>query len=63
VGAGDCLLGGVAVGFARRLPWDEVLRLGGACGAAKTQRAETGLLHRAGIETMQQAVEVARWTA
>ncbi|MAG72510.1 MAG: hexose kinase [Vicinamibacterales bacterium] len=63
VGAGDCLLGGVAVAIARRLPWDEVLRLGGACGTAKTQRVETGLLHRADIEAMQEAIEVTRWAA
>ena len=62
VGAGDCLLGGVTVGLARKLPWDDVLRLGGACGAAKMKRIESGLLHVSDVEAMQEAVQVSRWT-
>ena len=61
VGAGDCCLGGVAVGLARKLPWEDVLRLGGACGAAKTQRVESGMLHWADVKTFQSKVQVTGW--
>jgi len=44
VGAGDCLLAGLAVGLARGLHPDAVLRLAAACGAAKVLHPYTGAL-------------------
>ncbi len=61
VGAGDCLLGGLAVGLARRLPQKDLLRLGGACGAAKTLRVESGMLHLTDVEALQDSVQVEAW--
>jgi tagatose 6-phosphate kinase len=52
VGSGDCLLGGIAVGLARGLPSEEVLRLGVACGAANAMNAETGQLARGDVESI-----------
>jgi tagatose 6-phosphate kinase len=52
VGSGDCLLGGVAVGLARGAGFEEVLRLGVACGAANTLTAETGWLRREDVEAL-----------
>jgi tagatose 6-phosphate kinase len=52
VGSGDCLVGGIAVGLARGLPADEVLRLGVACGAANTMSVEQGYVRREHIEAM-----------
>lgn len=42
VGSGDCLLGGVAVGLARGLDLEDVVRLGVACGTANALSDETG---------------------
>jgi 1-phosphofructokinase family hexose kinase len=56
VGSGDCLLGGLAVGLARGLGLDEVLRLGVACGAANTLRPETGWVRREDVEALRPRV-------
>ncbi|MFQ5788893.1 MAG: 1-phosphofructokinase family hexose kinase [Acidobacteriota bacterium] len=52
VGAGDCMLGGVAVGLARELSRDKVLRLGAACGVAKTLTRETGMLKSEDVDRL-----------
>lgn len=56
VGAGDCLLGGLAVGLARGLEPLEALRLGVACGTAKVLSPETGLLRRPDFDAILPAV-------
>jgi tagatose 6-phosphate kinase len=58
VGSGDCLLGGMAVALSRGLPFDEVLRLGVACGAANALTAETGRFERSEVERLLPAVEL-----
>jgi tagatose 6-phosphate kinase len=58
VGSGDCLLGGIAVGFARGLPLDEVLRLGVACGAANAMHPETGRFDRERVEALRPRVQL-----
>jgi tagatose 6-phosphate kinase len=58
VGSGDCLLGGVAVGLARGLGFEEVLRLGVACGAANALTAETGHLRLADVEALRPRVRI-----
>ena len=60
VGSGDCLLGGTAVGLARGLPLEEVLRLGVACGAANAMGGETGFFTRADVEALLPKVELTR---
>ena len=50
VGSGDCLLGGIAVGLARGLALDEVLRLGVACGTANTMSEEHGYVKREHVD-------------
>ena len=52
VGSGDCLLGGMAVGLARGQGWEDVIRLGVACGAANTLTAETGWLRREDVDAL-----------
>ena len=56
VGAGDCLLGGVAVGLTRGASPEDALRLGVAAGAAKTRHGETGMLNRQDVEEVGGAV-------
>ena len=58
VGSGDCLLGGVAVGLKRGLRFDEVLRLGVACGTANTLSPETGFVRREDVEAVLPEVRV-----
>jgi tagatose 6-phosphate kinase len=52
VGSGDCLLAGVAVGLARGLPLDGVLRLGVACGTANTLSSEHGYVRREHVDAV-----------
>jgi len=56
VGAGDCMLGGMAVGLARGERMEDVLRLGVACGAANTLSAETGWVRREDVEALRPRV-------
>ncbi len=58
VGSGDCLLGGLAVGLARELPFEQALRLGVACGTANALSAETGLLRRVDVDKVLPGVGV-----
>jgi 1-phosphofructokinase family hexose kinase len=60
VGAGDCLVGGLAVGLARQAPMEEALRLGVACGSAKLLSEETGFVRREDVERLLPEV-VVRW--
>ena len=53
VGSGDCLVGGLAVGLARGLGFEEVLRLGVACGAANALTPETGHIRIADVEALR----------
>jgi tagatose 6-phosphate kinase len=59
VGSGDCLLGGAAVGLARGLAPDAVLKLGVACGAANALTAETGMLRARDVESLRTRVRIA----
>jgi tagatose 6-phosphate kinase len=59
VGSGDCLLGGLAVGLVRGDGIEEVLRLGVACGAANTLRAETGWVRREDVDALRPQVAMA----
>ena len=58
VGAGDCPLGGVAVGLARGLDIEEVLRLGVACGTAKVRSPEIGVVRREDVEAILPATRL-----
>ena len=58
VGSGDCLLGGVAVALARGQSFDDVLRLGVACGAANAIARETGRFERRDVDRLLPMVEL-----
>jgi tagatose 6-phosphate kinase len=58
VGSGDCLLAGLAVGFARGLAFEDVVRLGVACGTANTLTEEIGHLRREDVEALLPQVRV-----
>ncbi len=52
VGAGDCLLAGLAVAKARGFSFEGAARLATACGAANCLRPELGMLQRADVESL-----------
>ena len=58
VGAGDCMLAGLAVGLARKLAPEDVLRLGAACGSAKVLTEETGMLRREDVDRLLPDIHV-----
>ena len=53
VGAGDSLVGGIAVGIARGLEIEPALRLGVACAAAAVRHPEPGVLRRDDVERLR----------
>ena len=61
VGAGDCLVAGIAAALSRKASLEEAFRLGGACGAAKTRRIESGMLDASDVSQFQEMVQVTRW--
>ena len=52
------MLAGIAVGLARGLPADEVLRLGVACGTANTMSVEHGYVKREHVDEVLPQVTV-----
>lgn len=52
VGAGDCLVAGIAAGVARRLALEETVRLGVATGAAKVRSPEIGLVRSEDVDAV-----------
>lgn len=60
VGAGDSLLAGVLVAIAENKSWDEVLRLGVACGTATAMTPGTDLCFMKDIETILPKVALER---
>jgi 1-phosphofructokinase family hexose kinase len=60
VGSGDCLLGGVAVGLARGLEPEAILRLGVACGTANTLSPHPGIVQASDVLDLHPKV-VVRW--
>jgi 1-phosphofructokinase family hexose kinase len=58
VGSGDCLLGGIAVGFVQEKSLEDVLALGVACGTANAESRDTGVVARADIEGVLSRVTI-----
>jgi 1-phosphofructokinase family hexose kinase len=58
VGAGDCLLGGVASAVARGDGITDAIRLGVACGSAKVLSDEIGLVRRDDVDALLPQVRV-----
>ena len=52
VGAGDCLVAGVAAGVARGLSIEDTVRLGVACGTAKVLSPEIGLVRNEDVRAV-----------
>jgi len=63
VGSGDCFVAGLAVARQRGLPFDEVLRLAVACGAANAMNEETGFVERWVVQSLLADVRVERIAA
>jgi tagatose 6-phosphate kinase len=62
VGSGDAFLGGVAVGLARGLDPEDVLKLGVACGTANAQGPEPGAFAKGAVEALLDQVQL-HWEA
>jgi 6-phosphofructokinase 2 len=60
VGAGDSLIGGFLVGWARRQPLLESFRLGVACGTATAMAPGTELCHRADVHRLLRRIAIKR---
>jgi 1-phosphofructokinase len=57
-GCGDTMMGALAAGMARGLPWEELLALGAAAGAANFLRTGLGTGGRAVVEELAAHVEL-----
>jgi 1-phosphofructokinase len=59
-GAGDSMTAGLAVGLARQLGVEDLLKLAGACGALNVTRHGLGTGRREWIENLARHVQVTR---
>jgi 1-phosphofructokinase len=59
-GCGDTMMGALAAGMARGLPWEELLILGAAAGAANFLRTGLGTGGRAVVEQLTARVDLRR---
>ena len=60
VGSGDAYVAGAAVGLARNLPIEDVLRLGAACGTANAMEEESGFVRREVVEDLLPRIQIER---
>ena len=60
VGAGDSLVGGFVTGWVRRWKWDEMFRLGIACGTATAMTPGTELCHQRDVQRIFARVTIRR---
>ena len=57
-GSGDCLVGGFAHGLERRLPPEQTIRIGVACGAANAASDATGANDAALVKGLENRVRI-----
>lgn len=58
VGSGDSYVAGIAAGLSRKLPIEDTLRLGAACGTANALEAESGFVRKGVVEKLFSAISV-----
>lgn len=58
IGCGDALVAGLAVGMQRRLPWEDCLRLGVACGTANLYSTEPGRFDKDKADEIRLQIEI-----
>ncbi|MCM3729370.1 1-phosphofructokinase [Neobacillus cucumis] len=58
VGSGDSFVAGVATGFARSMPIEEVLALASACGAANAMEDKTGFIKLENVNKILKEIKV-----
>lgn len=57
-GSGDCLVGGFAFGLERRLPLDQTIKLGVACGVANAASYTTGEINISLVRELEQKIVI-----
>ncbi|HEY3028169.1 MAG TPA: 1-phosphofructokinase family hexose kinase [Pyrinomonadaceae bacterium] len=62
-GSGDCLVGGFAFGLERRLPLEQTIRIGVACGAANAASDTTGEMKLSLMRELESRVLIHEGTA
>ena len=58
VGSGDSFVAGAAIGFARHMAAEELLKLAAACGTANAMEEESGFVRKETVETLLPQIRV-----
>lgn len=58
VGSGDAMIAGIVVGFIKELEFEEILKLGAACGTANAMEDETGKVDKKNIEILLKEIQI-----
>ena len=58
VGSGDSYVAGIAVGIARNLAIEDILKLGAACGTANAMEEESGFVRKERVETLLSQIKI-----
>lgn len=58
VGSGDSYVAGIAAGLSRKLPIEDTLRLGAACGTANALEAESGFVQKSVVEELLAQISI-----
>lgn len=58
VGSGDAFVAGIAVGLSRQYPFEKIIRLGSACGAANVSEAESGYVRLENVKYLMNEITI-----
>lgn len=58
VGSGDAFVAGIAIGLSRKYPFEQVIRLGSACGAANVSEAESGYVRLERVKQLMNEIKI-----
>ena len=58
IGSGDSTVAGIATGLARKMPIQDILKLGLACGTANALEGETGLINPKTVTELHSQIQI-----
>ena len=60
VGSGDAMIGGMAMAISKGWDWENIIRLGAACGTANAMESETGKVDQDKVLQILEKISIER---